>query len=506
MLLGGFMPASANRVPDTNPAAADHPPPTTKIRRFGAYELDLRAGELRKDGLKIKLKGQPIQVLIALLEHPGEIVTREELRQRLWPSDTFVDFEHNLNSAVKRLREALGDSADNPRFIETLPRHGYRFIAPVAELGRTARRPQVFARTLWVAGLAGVLIVGLVLGLNLRGWRQRVLGRAHAVPIQSLAVLPLENLSGKPEEEYLADGMTEELITELGKVRNLRVISRQSVMQYKGTMKPLSQIANELHVEALVQGSALRAGNRVRITTQLIRAVPEEHLWAESYERDLRDVIDLQGELARDITAQVKVTLTPQEQLPLARTRPRNPEAYNAYLLARYFHQRHPDRENVEKAVIYYERAIKLDPDYAPAWAGLAILRDGQTGVLGLLPIEEGYRKMREATQRALQLDPNLPEAYQALATLKLFYDQDWAGADAAFQRALALEPGNAEAMLGAAWLAATLGRFEEALVLNRHAIELNPLSTAAYGDLAFHAVYAGNSRRQLRPVTRLWN
>jgi TolB-like protein/DNA-binding winged helix-turn-helix (wHTH) protein/tetratricopeptide (TPR) repeat protein len=486
------MPAAGNRVPDTNSAAADHSLPAAKPINFGTFELDLRSGELRKDGRKIKLQGQPVQILMALLEHPGEIVTREELRQRLWPSDTFVDFEHNLNSAVKRLREAVGDSADNPRFIETLPRHGYRFIAPVAELGRTARRPQVSTRTLWLAGLVGVMIVGLVLGLYVRGWRQRLLGQVHTVPIQSVAVLPLANLSGKPEEEYFADGMTEELITELGRVRNLRVISRQSVMQYKGTMTSLSQIANELHVEALVQGSALRAGNRVRITTQLIRAVPEEHLWAESYERDLSDVIDLQREVARDITTQVKVTLSRQEQIRPARARPRNPEAYNAYLLARYFHQRHPDRENVEKAVSYYERAIKLDPDYAPAWAGLAILRDGQTGVLGLLPIEEGYRKMREATQRALELDPNLPEAYQALATLKLFYDQDWAGADTAFQRALALEPGNAEATLGVAWVAATLGRFEEALVLNRHAIELNPLSTAAYGDLAFHALYAG--------------
>lgn len=506
------MPAASNRGGDTIPVAAN-PPPGAKPIQFGAFEVDLRAGELRKDGFKIKLQGQPIQVLIALLEHPAEVVTREELRQRLWPSDTFVDFEHNLNSAVKRLREALGDTADNPRFIETLPRHGYRFIGPVKEPGQTSRRQQIRARTAWIAALAVLTMATLVLGLNLRGWRQRLPGQAHTMPIHSLAVLPLENLSGKPEEEYFADGMTEELITELGRIRALRVISRQSVMHYKGRGKPLSQIASELHVEALVQGSALRAGDRVRITTQLVRAVPEEHLWAESYERDLRDVIDLQREVARDIARQIQVTLTSGGQVQPPRARPRNPDAYNAYLVARYFHQRQPDGANLEKAVSYYERAIKLDPNYAPAWAGLASLRDLQTGVLGLLPVDEGYRKMREATQRALELDPNLPEAYESLATLKLFYDRDWAGADTAFQRALALDPGNARAMQGAAWLAATLGRFEEALVLSRHAIELDPLATSAYDDLAFHAVYAGhfeeavaacNKALELNPV-RPW-
>ena len=486
-----FMPAAGNHVPDTAPAAADQSLQAPKPVRFGAFEVDLRGGELRKDGLKIKLQGQPIQVLIALLEHPGQIVTREHLRQRLWPADTFVDFEHNLNSAVKRLREALGDSAENPRFIETLPRHGYRLIAPVTQPAPTLREPRFSARIVWVAGFLGVMIAGLVLGVNLRGWRQRV-SHAHGMPIQSLAVLPLANISGKPEEQYFADGMTEELITELGRARNLRVISRQSVMQYKGTIKPLSQIANELHVDAIVQGSALRAGNRVRITTQLIRAAPEEHLWAESYERNLSDVIDLQGEVARDIAAQIKVTLSMQEQTPPARPHPRNPEAYNAYLLARYFHHGHPNRENVDKALSHYERAIKLDPGFAPAWAGLAMLRDLQTSVLGYLPVEEGDRKMREATQRALELDPNLAQAQLASATLKMFYDQDWTGADAAFQRALALEPGNDEALVGAAWLAATLGHLDDAVVLNRRAVELNPLSPAAYVDLTIHATFVG--------------
>lgn len=298
------MPSAAN-------PAADQPLPAAKPIRFGAFEVDLRAGELHKNGLKLKLQGQPIQVLIALLERPGEIVTREELRERLWRSDTFVDFEHNLNSAVKRLREAVGDSADNPRFIETLPRHGYRFIAPVAEQARAVHRSQFHIRALWIAALATATIVALVVGLNMGEWRQRLFHRASGAPMQSLAVLPLENLSGSPEEGHFADGMTDQLITQLARIRTLRVISRQSVMQYKGTNKSLSQIASELHVEALVQGSVLRAGNRVRITAQLVRASPEEHLWAESYERDVRDIISLQQEVALEIASQIKVTVSP---------------------------------------------------------------------------------------------------------------------------------------------------------------------------------------------------
>jgi TolB-like protein/DNA-binding winged helix-turn-helix (wHTH) protein len=481
------MPAAANRVPDTNPAAADQPLPAAKPIHFGAFEVDLRAGELHKDGLKIKLQGQPIQVLVALLEHPGEIVTREQLRHRLWPSSTFVDFEHNLNSAVKRLREAVGDSADNPRFIETIPRHGYRFIAPVAEQARPVHQPQFRIRELWIAVLALVMMVALVIGLNMGGLRQRLFSRAPGAPIQSLAVLPLENLSGSPEDEYFADGMTEELITELGRIRALRVISRQSVIQYKGTDKPLPQIASELHVEALVQGSALRAGGRVRITTQLIRAVPEEHLWAQSYERDLRDVIALQGEVARDIANQIRVTLTPAEQAHRARARPANIEAYNAYLQAQYFYAR-PTEENLKRTIAYSEQAISLDPGYAPAWAILSKARNFQAFAYG--PVE--YSRAREAAERALALDPSLADAHAAIGHIKQYYDWDWAGAEASYQRALALEPGDAEVLEEAGSLAATLNHFEEALALSRRAVELDPLRASAYRNLANVAEWAG--------------
>jgi len=463
------------------------PHPSNPVQ-FGTFEVDLRAGELRKDGLKIKLQGQPIQVLTTLLEHPGEIVTREELRQRLWPADTFVDFEHNLNSAVKRLREALGDSADNPRFVETLPRHGYRFIAPVAELGRATRGPQVRVRALWVAGLSVLTIAVLVIGVKQGGWQERLLGRAHTGRIQSLAVLPLENLSGKPEEDYFADGMTEEVITELGSIRTLRVISRQSVMHYKGTDKPLPQIASELHVEALVQGSALRASNRVRITMQLVRAVPEEHLWAQSYERDLSNVIALQAEVARDIASQIRVTLTPEEQGRLARASPVNIEAYKAYLQGKYFYAR-PTKENLKKAITYHEQAISLDPNYAPAWAALSRAYNFQAGFYG--PVRE-YSRAREAAERALALDSSLADAHAAMGEIKQEYDWDWAGAEASYQRALALEPGNAEVVEGASDLAATLNHLEEALSLSRRAVELDPLSRMARMALARNAWFAG--------------
>jgi len=288
------------------------------VARFGAFEVDLCSGELLKDGLKVKLQGQPIQVLTALLEHPSEIVTREELRQRLWPSETFVDFEHNLNSAVKRLRRALGDSADVPRFVETLPRHGYRFIAPISEPESTGSGRQFLNHRMGIGAIATLAVLALGLMFVSR-WRNVLFDRMQVKTIDSLAVLPLENLSGKPEEEYFADGMTEALITELGSVRDLRVISRQSVMQYKGTDKSLPQIASELHVEALVQGSALRADDRVRITVQLVRAVPEEHLWAHSYERSLGDAIGL-GRRWREISPAI-----PELYLHL-RFRSRSPE------------------------------------------------------------------------------------------------------------------------------------------------------------------------------------
>jgi len=323
------------------------PEPGRPLRavRFGAFEADFQSGELRKHGLKLRLQDQPFQILAMLLERRGEMVTREELHQRLWPTDTFVDFDHGLNNAINRLREVLGDSADSPRFVETLPRRGYRFIArvddsappsahtsppgdaasvaadpatiltvkPATELSRTARKGlQLQNWRLIVFALAACL--ALVVAFDPGGLRQRVLGRSGRARIQSIAVLPLENLTGDPSQEYFADGMTDGLTTELAQVSALRVISRTSAVRYKGEKKPLAQIARELKVDAVVEGSVKRAGEHAWITIQLIDTATDRHLWARSYERDLRDIAALQGEVARDIASQVRVQLTPQEQ------------------------------------------------------------------------------------------------------------------------------------------------------------------------------------------------
>src|SRR5947207_15303406 len=294
--------------------------------RFGAFELDQDAGELRKQGTRMKLQEQPLQMLQVLLQRPGEVVTREELQQKIWPSDTFVDFDHGINNAIKRLREALGDTAEMPCYVETLPRRGYRFI------GKIERETPKF---------------------------------------RSLAVLPLENLSRDPEQEYFAEGLTEALITTLAKIGELRVVSRTSAMLYKDVHKPLREIARELEVDAIVEGTVLRAGDRVRITAQLIDPEKETHLWAESYQRHLRDVLDLHAELAQSIARQVQVKLTPQEQAQFAQSRPVNPEAYEAYLKGRY-HWNRRSREGLPKGVQYFQEAIAKDAGYATAYAGLA--------------------------------------------------------------------------------------------------------------------------------------
>jgi TolB-like protein len=286
-----------------------------KILRFGVFELDVVSGELRKQGLRVRLPDQPLQILLSLLERPGETVTRDALRQRLWPDDTFVDFDAGLNTAIKKLRDALGDPAENPRFIETVPRRGYRFLGHVEE---SADRPPEGVRWVWSATAAAGIMVTLLVWTSVGAWRAR---RADAIPgpITSIVVLPFENLSGDPAQAYFADGMTEALTTDLAQIRALRVISRTSAMQYKDAKKPLSQIARELNVDAAVVGAVVRDGDRVRITAQLIHAGTDRHVWAQSYERQLRDVLSLQMEVAGAIAAAVKVELRPDQRQRLAR-------------------------------------------------------------------------------------------------------------------------------------------------------------------------------------------
>ncbi len=457
--------------------------------RFGPFQLDLRAAELHHNGNKTKLPEQPFQVLCELVEHPGEVVTREELRQRLWRSDTFVDFEHGLNTAVKRLRELLGDAAENPRYIETLPRHGYRLMVPVEKpepVGSAISQAPVCWPKIWLL-VSTVVVAAIVAGVL---WRQRLLERFHPFKIESLAVLPLENLSGNPEEEYFADGMTEALITELGKVHALRVISRQSVMQYKGASKTVPQIARELHVDAIVEGSALRADGKVRITTQLVRANPEQHMWSESYERNLTDIIALQREVTQAIAREIRVTLTPQEQQSLARTRPVSVNAYEAYLKGRY----HYDKLSVEdrwKAREWFQRAIDDDPDYAPAYAGLAWTYTLAGGGAWTGSVRDAYKTERSLAEKAIALDGTVAEAHAVLADVMRGYEWDWRGAEDEYKQSIGLNPNSAQAHGEYAEMLSLLGRHEEALREARLAQQLDPVSPLMSSQVGYAFYWA---------------
>lgn len=352
--------------------------------RFDNFELDVRAGELRKHGVRLRLQGQPLQVLAALLQRAGDVVTREELRTQIWTTDTFVDFDHSLHNAIARLRETLGDSAERPRYIETLPRRGYRFIAPVdagdfpapsgpANAALPAQLPGHLRLTKSRALLLTTAFAALVMSIAF--WLARTGGTpASAAPrLNSIAVLPLDNLSGDPSQEFFADGMTDQLITDLAKVGSLRVISKTSVMQYKGTRKGLPEIARELHVDAIVEGSVIRSGQRVRVTAQLVQAPTDQHLWAETYDRDLVDILKLQGEVANAIAGQVRAQLTPTQQALIRRAEAVDPAAYDAYLKGRlYFTTEFTKPDSLKKAQHLFEEAIQKDPNFALAYAGLA--------------------------------------------------------------------------------------------------------------------------------------
>jgi TolB-like protein/DNA-binding winged helix-turn-helix (wHTH) protein/Tfp pilus assembly protein PilF len=460
-----------------------------RVVRFGAFELDVQSGELRKQGLRTRLTPQSFQVLLLLLERRGEVVTRDALRQKLWPADTFVDFDMGLSSAVKKLREALGDSAENPRFVETLPRRGYRFIAGadqpalssaeeagtqrLATAGSGTHRPWVRSALVAIAVLAGALIA-LFAGGG-RDWRSRsVATRAAPVEIKSIAVLPLENLSGDASQDYFVDGMTDALITELAQIGRVRVISRTSMMRYRGTRKALPEIARELNVEAVVEGTVVRVGPRVRITAQLIHAPTDRHLWAQSYDRELRDVLALQEDVARAIAQAVQVEVRPEERRRLSPAAAVDLEAYESYLKGRFYWSMR-GRENLLKAAGYFQRAIAADPSYAPAYSGLSDAYR-QSDQEGLAP-DECMPKAEAAARKALALDDTLAEAHASLAGVLYRYHWDWDGAKREFQRSLDLDPNSAEGHRAYAVYLLTMRRNQEALPQVQRAQELSPLS-----------------------------
>lgn len=457
--------------------------------RTGLFEIDLDAGELSKSGRKVGLQEQPFRVLKLLLQRQGELVTRQELQTELWPADTYVGFDEGLNTAIRKLRTAFGDSADSPRFIETVPRRGYRFIAPVTwvEPSAAAEDPQIHlslpaSRRFSVRVLAALVLLLVVLSLSAIPRLRRFVWGFVSPPtqaplsttIRSLAVLPLENLSNEPAQEYFADGMTDQLITDLGQIKALRVISRTSIMQYKGVHKPIAQIARELNVDAVVEGTVMKSGNQVRITAQLIQARLDRHLWAKSYDGDLHDILSLQKDVASAVAQEIQVALTPQERALLKSARPVNPEAYEDYMQGRYFWNKR-DGAAMERAIEYFQKATSIDPNYAPAYAGLAqtyVLLAGNTG-----PKDEFVEAGKKAAKQALLLDPNLSEAHTALALL-LGREYNFPDEEREFKLAVALDPNYATAhhWYGEGYLA-PMGHFEEANSEMQQALALDPRS-----------------------------
>jgi TolB-like protein/DNA-binding winged helix-turn-helix (wHTH) protein/Tfp pilus assembly protein PilF len=473
------------------------------LYEFEGFELDLKRYELRRNGRVLKLEKLPMELLILLVSKDGELVTREEIVERLWGKDVFVETEHSVNTAVRKIRQALGDDPDNPRFVKTLVGKGYRFNATISSRPEQAVISEAKghetvatataeagsgARKFWFWGAAAALLIGILLGGNVAGLRDRLLGKTHAAQINSLAVIPLENLSGDKSQEFFADGMTDELITDLAQNSNLRVISRTSVMRYKGTRRPLPEIAKELGVDAIVEGTMERSGNRVRVRAQLIRASDDRHLWAESFERDLPDVLGLESEVASSIARQVQMRLL-WEHPPA--NRKINPAAYEAYLKGRYVWNRRSESA-LQEGIQFFKQAIALEPTYAEAYSGLA---DSYTtlGYLSYLPPREAFPLARAAAKKALSLDAALAEPHASLAYVNFYFDWNWPIAEAEFKKAIALNPNYATAHDYYCYFLTAMQRPAEAKEEIERALQLDPLSVPINTDIGFQMFYVEN-------------
>jgi len=484
--------------------------------RFGAFEVDLRSGEVHKHGIRLKLQDQPFRVLALLLERPGDVVTRDELRQKLWPADTFVDFDTGLNSAIKKLRDVLCDSAEGPRYIETLPRRGYRFIgeikngvpersvdvpskadgAPefpavassVASSAAIANSRFPFGRILKLsAGLAICFAVLLTVALRTGAWRKSRLG-ATPVRVQSIAVLPLENLSGDPAQEYFADGMTDALITKLAGIKSLRVISRTSTMLYKGKSKTLPEIARELNVDAVVEGTVAQSNDHIKISAQLIYAPTDSHLWSASFSGPKRDILELEDKVAADITTQIRNNLNLPEREGPRKPWTTNPEAYDAYLRGTHaLNSQTPD--DIRMAIHYFQEAIEEDQGFAVAYARLSFAYS-LLSTLSEMPSAETYQPAKLAAQKALALDNSLDQAHAAVAYVHVYYEWDWEGAEAEYKRTLQLNPNSAVAHIAYSSMLQILGRTSESLEEERAAKMLDPLSVNSLSYSAMNSYF----------------
>ena len=512
---------------------------TARAAFFGPYEVDVRSGEVRKHGIRVKIGEQPFQILLKLLASPGELVLREELRAKLWPNDTFVDFDHGLNSAVQRLRDCLSDTAEKPLWIETVPRRGYRFIGQVewlpgaasplprkgessaledkmapdkeVEVAATALPPAAqnsgvkpYRRAaIWVVFAAVLLLAWPVIRLATR-WKT-----AHndeSGHIRSIAVLPLENLSGDATQDYFADGMTDELITILAKNHALRITSRVSVMRYKSPRRPIRDIAGELGVDGVIVGSVMRSGERVRVNVQLIQGSNDDQLWSESYERDLGDTLSLQDQLARAIAEQVRVTAAPLDTTPPGTVARFDPQAHDACLRGRYAWY----QGDYPKSRELFQKAIDLDPAYAPGYSGLA---DGYIAqcVSGGLPAKEGMPLGEAAARKALDIDDSLAGAHSSLGAAKFFYHWDWPGAEKEVRRALELNPSDSEAHHLFDYVLSVTNRESEGLQQEKIAQKLDPfarpwaIGMALFRERRFDdAIQAYRSELQIEPDSDL--
>ncbi|MGC2195354.1 MAG: tetratricopeptide repeat protein [Terriglobales bacterium] len=471
----------------------------TQLIRFGPYTADLRSGELHKSGLKLKLRDQSFQVLAMLLEHSGDVVTREQLRQKLWPDETFVDFDHGLNAAVERLRRCLGDSAARPAFIETLPRRGYRFIGKVdsaeeeeesavdSPKERPVSSPSDGRRTIV---LISTMLATLFLLVFFVAYRRQSSVATRRAPHQTmLAVLPFQNLSGNPNEDYFSDGLTEEIITQLGALSpdQLGVIARTTSMAYKRTSKSVQQIARELGVDYILESSIRRDGDQMRISVQLIRTRDQVHVWANSYDRQVSHSITLQEEVAKAVAEQIRIKLSPAYQGPPG-SRPLDPQANEAYLRGRYFGNQFTV-EGYRKAIAYFQQAIERDPGFAEAYSGLADSYYFLVVTDAMSP-QAGESKAWDAARQAVVLSEGLAESHNSLGNVMMGLF-DWPRAEVEFKRAIELNPSySAEHRLYAALLV-TLGRHEEAWEQINQAMRSDPLSLPNNAEVVRTLYYA---------------
>ncbi len=497
-------------------------PPVSSGRRVrtGLFEIDLGSSEIHKEGRRVPLQEQPFRVLALLVERPGEVVTREELQRRLWPADTYVGFDEGLNTAIRKLRIALGDSPENPRFIETIPRRGYRFVAPVQEAVVGASRahgaaeaavPAVEMETEgrgrrirwvgWAFVAAGVFVVAAGAAYFMRS-RPPSNPTGHTRVM--LAILPFVNLSNDPEQEYFSDGLTEETITDLGQLspQRLGVIARTSAMTYKHTSKSIRQIGSELGVDYILEGSVRREGDEARVSAQLIRVSDQTHLWAENYERKLQDLLEVQNEIGKAIAGQVQLSLTAQEQMALSQSRAVNREAYDLYLKGRfYWNQRTP--RAVKESIPFFQQAAAKDPNFALAYVGLADAYN-ISNIMGTYSPQESFPEARAAADKAIGLDPSNAEAHAALGMEKSHYEFDFPGAEKEFLKAIELNPNSSYAHLfySNCYLA-PMGRIPEAIVENQKALELDPLSLPINNFMGVTYSLAGDYEKSYQQFQR---